>query len=90
MSEFVDRIDSLLASQNKKRADLYDNIKEINSHSIYDWTRRNTVPSADIACKIAKYLNTTVEYLVTGVAPEPLDTTKKLIEDITSVLDSYK
>lgn len=66
MSDFVDRIDNLLAQQKKKRNNLYEVVKEINSHSMYDWARRNTVPSADIAVKIAEFLNTSVEYLITG------------------------
>lgn len=66
MSDFVKRIDDLLNSQNKKRTNLYEAVPEINAHSLYDWTRRNCVPSADIALKIAQYLNTTVEYLITG------------------------
>lgn len=66
MSDFVDRIDNLLVRQKKKRSDLYEMVKEINSHSMYDWTRRNTVPAADIAVKIADCLGTSVEYLITG------------------------
>lgn len=66
MSDFVERIDNLLTVQNKKRSNLYEAVKEINSHSLYDWKRRNAVPAADIAVKIAQYLNTTVEYLITG------------------------
>lgn len=66
MNDFVERIDTLLAQQNKKRSNLYEAVTEINSHSIYDWTRRNTVPAADVAVKIAEFLNTSVEFLVTG------------------------
>ena len=65
-TDFCNRIDSLLAEQNKKRNDMYIAIPEMTSHSMYDWTRRNTIPSADVALKIAQYLNTTVEYLLTG------------------------
>ena len=72
MSDFVTRIDNLLTDQNKKRSDLYEYVKEINSHSMYDWLRRNTVPSANIAVKIAQFLGTSVEYLVTGKDTNPL------------------
>lgn len=66
MNDFVERIDTLLAHQKKKRSSLYEAVPEINSHSIYDWTRRNTVPAADVAVKIAEFLNTSVEFLITG------------------------
>ena len=91
MSDFVTRIDNLLTDQNKKRSDLYEYVKEINSHSMYDWLRRNTVPSANIAVKIAQFLGTSVEYLVTG---EEKDIYKKkydtLIGNMTKVIDESR
>ena len=91
MSDFVTRIDNLLTEQNKKRSDLYEYVKEINSHSMYDWLRRNTVPSANIAVKIAQFLGTSVEYLVTG---EEKDIYKKkydiLIGNMTKVIDESR
>ena len=35
------------------------------------WRRRNILPRADTAVEIAKYLNVTVEYLVTGKDQNP-------------------
>lgn len=91
MSDFVDRIDNLLVRQKKKRSDLYEMVKEINSHSMYDWTRRNTVPAADIAVKIADCLATSVEYLVTGkernIYKEKYD---NLISGIEKVIEETK
>ena len=71
-ADFCIRIDELLTARNKKRSDLYAAIPDISAHSIYDWTRRNTIPSADIALKIAQFLNTSVEYLLTGIDTNPL------------------
>jgi SOS-response transcriptional repressor LexA len=42
----------------------------IRRPSISDWKKNGSYPYADIAVKIAKILNTTVEYLVTGTPPE--------------------
>ena len=86
MSDFVDRIDNLLVRQKKKRSDLYEMVKEINSHSMYDWTRRNTVPAADIAVKIADCLGTSVEYLVTG---KEKDIYKEKYDNLMRRIDSF-
>jgi transcriptional regulator with XRE-family HTH domain len=55
----------------------------IRRPSISDWKKNGSYPYADIAVKIAKILNTTVEYLVTGappegVAPDILDLARKI------------
>lgn len=56
-----------------------------------DWTRRNTVPAADIAVKIADCLGTSVEYLVTGkekvIYKEKYD---NLMRRIDSFIDEVK
>ena len=65
MSDFVDRIDSLLSQHNKNRNDIYNDLG-IAKNIIGQWKQRGTIPSADTALKIAQYLNTTVEYLLTG------------------------
>lgn len=91
MNDFVERIDTLLAHQKKKRSSLYEAVPEINSHSIYDWTRRNTVPAADVAVKIAEFLNTSVEFLVTGeeknIYKKKYDT---LLADIENFIEKVK
>lgn len=65
MSDFVDRIDSLLSQHNKNRNDIYNDLG-IAKNIIGQWKQRGTIPSADTALKIAQYLNTSVEYLLTG------------------------
>lgn len=92
MSDFVDRIDFLLSKQNKKRNSLYESVPGINAHSLYDWNRRNCVPAADTALKIAQYLNTTVEYLLTGTETisQKNEKAEKTIEEIASIIQSYK
>ena len=92
MNEFVDRIDNLLNQKNLKRNNLYEAIKEINAHSFYDWKRRGCVPSADIAYKIASYLGTSVEYLITGNEELPCEKKNKLLEkkleDIKKIIEA--
>jgi transcriptional regulator with XRE-family HTH domain len=53
------------------------------------WIARDTLPDAVFAHKIAQALGTTVEYLVTGSAPEssPAD---EALEDIQAIIDRYR
>ena len=53
------------------------------------WIARDTLPDAVFAHKIAQALGTTVEYLVTGNAPES-SAADEALEDIQAVLDRYK
>ena len=65
MSAFTERLDNFLKEKKKTKKELFDFVG-ISSQSFYDWKKRDTIPAADIAVKIAQYLNTTVEYLITG------------------------
>lgn len=65
MTDFVNRIDSILQKKNLKRAALCSDL-ELSPTSITDWARRGTVPAADICLRIAEYLGVSVEWLVTG------------------------
>lgn len=79
--EFTDRIDDLLLRINEKRSHLAEKIG-IANQSFTDWKKRGTIPSADIALKIAKYFNVSVEYLLTGkdtdgISPEEIEFMRK-------------
>lgn len=65
MSDFVDRIDELLSEKKMNRNALYEKFN-ISKNLIGQWKQRGTIPSADIVCKIAEFLDTSAEYLVTG------------------------
>ena len=65
MNDFVDRLDGVLKAVGLNRNDLYRDLK-IPKNMIAKWKQRGTIPSAEIVCRIAAYLGTTVEYLVTG------------------------
>jgi len=82
---FVDRIDELLKKQGKKRPDLYSNLN-IPKNLIGQWKQRGTIPSADVAVKIAEYLGTSVEYLVTGKKP-PI--AERIPADLQEVINKY-
>lgn len=62
---FTDRLEKLIEEKSVSKKEFSEKVG-ITTQALYDWKKRNTVPSADIACKIADFLNTTVEYLVTG------------------------
>lgn len=90
MSIFIEQVDKLLSEKGKTKIELA-RYAGISTQSFYDWKNRNTVPSADVAVKIARFLGTSVEYLVTG---EEKDIYKKkydiLIGNMTKVIDESR
>ena len=66
---FWDRLEKALKINNITSAEL-SRIIGVNSSVINSWKIRGSIPRADIACKTAEALNTTVEYLVTGIDTE--------------------
>ena len=61
----VSRIDELLEKKELGRADACRYAK-INLRAMTDWDKKGTIPAAGTLFSIAKYLQTTVEYLLTG------------------------
>ena len=74
----------LLKQKNIKRLALAMEIGQ-TVQSFTDWKRRDSVPSADIAVRIASALGTTVEYLVTGSTAEQKVDTSKFFSDTESM-----
>lgn len=62
---FVERIDEKLKEKNIKRVGMCEDVG-IDTSIMTAWKKRGTIPAADICLKIAEYLGTSVEYLVTG------------------------
>lgn len=62
---FWDRLEAALIENKVSEAEL-SRILGLNQSSITGWKTRGSIPRADIACKAATRLNTTVEYLVNG------------------------
>jgi transcriptional regulator with XRE-family HTH domain len=61
----VMRIDDLLVAQKKGRKELISAIGA-NRGVLTNWDKRETVPAADMALKIADYLGVSVRWLITG------------------------
>jgi transcriptional regulator with XRE-family HTH domain len=64
--KIVFRIDEILEGRDLTRADAC-RFAKINLRAMTDWAKKGTIPAADTLYLIANYLETTVEYLVTGV-----------------------
>lgn len=78
---FYERMQSLLIPRGMTAADL-SRIINISQPSINGW-KNGSCPRADIACKVADTLNTSVEFLVNGinkenVSPEEVSILQKL------------
>ena len=78
---FWDRLEKALDENNVTASELSRTIG-VASSVIYSWKLRDSIPRADIACKTAEVLNTTVEYLITGNTPSPNSTSKKFLVPI--------
>ncbi len=61
-SRLVIKIDTYLKQRNIKRLALADYCG-INVQSFADWTRRGTLPNAEVAIKIAQFLGVSIEWL---------------------------
>ena len=62
---FWERLESALSDNDCTMADLGRKI-QLSPTVINSWKTRGSIPRADIACKTARALNTTVEYLIDG------------------------
>ena len=62
---FWDRMGKLLENKNLTIKD-FSNLIEVNPSVVDSWKNRGVMPRADVACKAAKVLNTSVEYLISG------------------------
>ena len=66
---FWDNVKEKLKTNNLSLKNLSDTT-ELNYRTLQNQIGRNITPDAITSVKIAKALNTTVEYLVTGIEPE--------------------
>lgn len=62
----------------------------IKPQVISNWKIRDTIPSADIALKIANYLNVSVEWLITGEEGEIPQEILDLAYEINALPEVYK
>lgn len=61
-----------------------------NERTIEQWINRNSIPDAETALRIARKLNTTVEFLITGKEPEVKDRSTEVIAAIEKTLEQFK
>ncbi len=66
---FYERLERILEQNNVQKKDLAEKCG-ISQNGISTWKVTGTIPRADIAIKIAKHLNVSVEYLITGELPD--------------------
>ena len=69
MESFNDRFERLLIDKKIQKKDLAERIG-VSANGISTWKAAGTIPRADIAIKIAKELDVSVEYLITGELTE--------------------
>ena len=88
MSEFWKNARSLMDELGLRQADVARGVG-VPKATVFNWLKRDTIPQADAAVKIADLLGTTVRYLVTGTRQEnelsPLE--KRLIEACRGLSD---
>lgn len=85
--DIVDRIDSLLIQRNEKRKALCDAVG-ISVQPMTSWVHRGSLPSFDVAYKIAQYFDVSMEWLLTGTernAPEIPNDVLELARDIAAM-----
>ena len=66
MTKFAENLENELELQNKRKADIVKNCGIADS-TVRSWWAKDAIPSADVALKVARFLNVSVEYLIDGV-----------------------
>lgn len=90
MLDFYTRIDELLKAKKSSQKELAEFLG-LSSVQIYsNWKQRGSIPSADVSVKIASYLQTTVEYLVTGQSTTPKPDTSRILETLNTAIQQVK
>ena len=85
MSQITDRIEILLTQKGLKRSDLV-RATGINESTIRNWIR-GTQPQVEPIYTIAKFLNVSVEFLITGITPE---SEQQLNQEEKELLQNYR
>ncbi len=83
--DFWNRVEEELNFQGKTKKELAI-ITGIKEHTLHKGFERKSSPSADAAQKIAKALNVSIEYLITGKDPEKAHTDVCISPDIRAMI----
>ncbi len=89
MSEFVERIDSVLKKLNLKRNAFCDDLGLTHS-ALTDWNKRNTIPGGDVVLRIADYLGVNYRWLISGKSDEVDDEEQSLLVSWRRLLADQK
>ena len=71
MSNFWNTVQPIMNQRKITQKDI-DRYLNKGEGSVHKWIKRDTIPPADYAIKIADYLNEDLRYLITGEIPEEL------------------
>jgi len=86
--DFFDRVKELAKKNTTLTLRAFIESLGINYETYYSGKRRENLPRADEALKIAQALNTSVEYLVSGKEPE--NSKSAVINAMQAVIDQYR
>lgn len=95
MKTFIDRIEEVLEKKEISKTELSEALN-IRRPTLSEWKKNGAIPSADIALKIAKYLNVSVEWLITGEEINDntisigKQTIKEILQKVQELLDFVK
>ena len=89
MELFAERLERLIKEKGLTQVAVADSVG-IRRPTISDWKKNGSYPTADVAVKIARLLDVSVEYLVTGedtdTARAELAKLKRTIKDFAEKL----
>lgn len=91
--DFFDRVKELVKENTTLTLRAFIESLELNYETYYSGKRRENLPRADEALKIAQALNTTVEYLITGNVPnnsEQKAHIRRLLHEVDETVNEIK
>lgn len=80
----------LLLKENKITQKQFSIQLELPERTIETWICRNTIPDAITSVKIAKTLNTTVEFLVTGIESKLPNDVQKTVTKLLTLTEKQR
>lgn len=87
MELFAERLERLIKEKKLTQIAVADSVG-IRRPTISDWKKNGSYPTADVAVKIAKLLDVSTEYLITGQDDNPyIEENRLLKEKIQKVID---
>ena len=85
--DFWENVSNILKQSHLTQAYICERTN-ININTLHGWTSKKVLPRVDDAYKIAKALNTSVEYLMTGIQSDKNISIKNQINSIQKELNT--